>query len=53
MILQIIIDIFVTIAVISQGLMALATLIGLSLVGILFFALIHFEKEKHLKSDSF
>ena len=51
MILQIIIDIFVTIAVISQGLMALATLIGLSLVGILFFALIHFEKEKHLTND--
>mgnify|MGYP000860535067 FL=1 len=51
MILQIIIDIFVTLAVISQGLMALATLIGLSLVGILFFALIHFEKEKHLTND--
>ena len=51
MILQIIIDIFVTLAVISQGLMALATLIGLLLVGILFFTLIHFEKEKHLAHD--
>ncbi|MGI5090557.1 MraY family glycosyltransferase [Treponema sp. OMZ 805] len=51
MILQIIIDIFVTLAVISQGLMALVTLIGLSLVGILFFTLIHFEKEKHLAHD--
>ena len=52
MILQIIIDIFVTLAVMSQGLMALATLIGLLLVGILFFALIHIEKEKHLAHDS-
>jgi len=51
MILQIIIDIFVTLAVISQGLMALATLIGLLLVGILFFTLIHFEKEKHLTHE--
>ena len=51
MILQIIVDIFVTVAVISQGLMALATLIGLLLVGILFFTLIHFEKEKHLTHD--
>ncbi|MFC2616414.1 MAG: MraY family glycosyltransferase, partial [Treponema sp.] len=53
MILQIIIDIFVTLAIILQGLMALVTLIGLLLVGILFFTLIHCEKEKHLKSDSF
>ncbi|MFC1237987.1 MraY family glycosyltransferase [Treponema vincentii] len=52
MVLQIIIDIFVTLAVISQGLMALATLIGLLLVGILFFALIHFEKEKHIAHES-
>lgn len=53
MILQIIIDIFVTLAIILQGLMALVTFIGLLLVGILFFTLIHCEKEKHLKSDSF
>ena len=52
MILQIIIDIFVTLAIISQGLMALATLVGLLLIGILFFTLIHFEKEKHLVQDS-
>ena len=52
MILQIIIDIFVTLAVISQGLMALATLIGLLLVGILFFALIHLKKEERLAHDS-
>lgn len=45
MILQIIADLFVTLAVILQGVMALATLIGLLLVGFLFFALIHFEKE--------
>lgn len=48
MILQIIIDLFVTLAVILQGVMALVTLIGLILVGILFFTLIHFEKEKHI-----
>ncbi len=48
MILQIIIDLFVTLAIILQGVMALATLIGLVLIGILFFTLIHFEKEKHL-----
>ena len=52
MTLQIIIDLFVTLAVISQGFMAFATLIGLLLVGILFFMLIHFEKEKHLAHDS-
>ena len=52
MTLQIIIDIFVTLAVISQGLMALATLIGLVLVGILFFTLIHFEKEKYLTHNN-
>ena len=51
MILQIIIDIFVTLAVILQGLMSLITLIGLLLVGILFFTLIHFEKEKHFAYD--
>ena len=48
MIFQIIIDLFVTLAIIQQGVMALVTLIGLVLVGILFFTLIHFEKEKHL-----
>jgi glycosyl transferase, group 4 family len=52
MTLQIIIDIFVTLAVISQGLMALVTLIGLLLVGILFFAIIHFEKEKLIQHDA-
>ena len=52
MILQIIVDIFVTLAVILQGLMALTTLIGLLLVGILFFMLIHFEKENHLAHDN-
>ena len=52
MTLQIIIDIFVMLAVISQGFMALTTLIGLLLVGILFFTLIHFEKEKHLTHDN-
>lgn len=48
MILQIIVDLFVTLAVLLQGVMALATLLGLLLVGILFFTLIHFEKENHL-----
>ena len=52
MILQIIIDIFVTLAIILQGLMALVTLIGLLLVGILFFALIHLKKEERLAHDS-
>ena len=51
MTLQIIINIFATLAIISQGLMALVTLIGLLLVGILFFALIHVEKEKRLTQD--
>ena len=51
MILQIIVDLFVTLAVILQGVMALATLIGLLLVGVLFFTLIHFEKENHLKAE--
>ena len=48
MIFQIIIDLFVTLAIILQGVMALATLIGLVLIGVLFFTLIHFEKENHL-----
>ena len=52
MIFQIIIDLFVTLAIIQQGVMALITLIGLVLVGILFFTLIHFEKEKHLAHTS-
>lgn len=52
MILQIIIDIFVTLAIISQGLIAVATLIGLLLIGILFFALIHLKKEERLAHDS-
>lgn len=52
MILQIIADLFVTLAIILQGVMALATLIGLLLVGILFFALIHFEKENILAHRS-
>ena len=51
MILQIIVELFVTLAIISQGLMALATLIGLLLVGILFFTLIHFKKEKYFAHD--
>ncbi len=51
MILQIIIDIFVTLAIILQGLMAFATLIGLLLVGILFFTLIHLKKEKYFAHD--
>lgn len=46
MILQIVIDLFVTMAVILQGVMALFTLLGLALVGILFFTLIHYEKNK-------
>ncbi len=49
LILQIITSLFVTIAVMLQGVMALATIIGLVLVGILFFTLIHLEKENHLK----
>lgn len=48
-ILQIITSLFVTLAVMLQGIMALTTIIGLVLVGILFFMLIHFEKENHLK----
>mgnify|MGYP006947896920 CR=1 FL=1 len=52
LIFQIIIDLFVTLAIILQGVMALATLIGLVLIGVLFFTLIHFEKEKHLAHDS-
>ena len=51
MILQIITSIFVSLAVVLQGIMALTTLIGLVLVGILFFMLIHFEKENHLKQN--
>ena len=48
-ILQIITTLFVTLAIMLQGIMALATIIGLVLVGVLFFVLIHFEKEHHLK----
>lgn len=48
MILQIIVDLFVTQAIILQGMMALTTLIGLMLVGFLFFALIHFEKQSRV-----
>ncbi|MGP1577510.1 MAG: MraY family glycosyltransferase [Treponema sp.] len=48
MILQIIVDLFVTQAIILQGMMALTTLVGLMLVGFLFFALIHFEKESRV-----
>ncbi|MGP1438598.1 MAG: glycosyltransferase family 4 protein [Treponema sp.] len=51
MILQIITSIFVSLAVLLQGIMALTTVIGLVLVGILFFMLIHFEKENHLKQN--
>ncbi len=46
MILQIIIDMFVTMSIILGGVMALVTLIGLMLIGILFFYLIHFEKQR-------
>ncbi len=46
MILQIIIDMFVTMSILLEGVMALVTLIGLMLVGILFFYLIHFEKQR-------
>ena len=52
MIFQIIIDLFVTLAIILQGVMALATLIGLVLIGVLFFTLIHFEKENHLSHNN-
>lgn len=45
-ILQIIINLFASIAIVSQGMNALIILIGLILVGLLFFTLIHYEKEK-------
>ncbi len=48
MILQIIIDMFVTMSILLEGVMALVTLIGLMLVGLLFFYLIHFEKQRIL-----
>lgn len=46
MIFQIIINIFGAVAILLQGIYALIILIGLILVGILFFALIHYEKER-------
>lgn len=52
MIFQIIIDLFVTLAVIRQGIIAVATLIGLLLVGILFFVLIHLRKEDYFAYNS-
>ncbi|WP_147624423.1 MraY family glycosyltransferase [Treponema denticola] len=46
MILQLIINLFAGMAIILQGVCALVVLIGLILVGLLFFTLIHYEKEK-------
>ena len=46
MILQLIINLFAGMAIILQGVQALVVLVGLILVGILFFTLIHYEKEK-------
>lgn len=46
MILQIIINLFAYMAIVLQGFDALIILIGLILVGILFFTLIHYEKER-------
>ena len=46
MILQLIINLFAGMAIILQGVRALVVLIGLILVGLLFFTLIHYEKEK-------
>ncbi|MGI5085002.1 MraY family glycosyltransferase [Treponema putidum] len=48
MIFQLIIDLFAGMAIVLQGVEALIILIGLILVGLLFFTLIHYEKEKIL-----
>lgn len=47
-IFQLIIDLFITMAVIQQGVMALVTLIGLLLIISLFFVMIHYEKERRM-----
>ncbi len=49
MMLQIIIDIFVVVAIIIQGYVAFFTLVGIILLGLLFFYLLHAEKEKIVK----
>ena len=46
LIFQLIINLFAGMAIILQGFKAMVVLIGLILVGILFFTLIHYEKEK-------
>lgn len=46
MLLQIIVNIFVTIAILTRSVSAPFILLGLLLTGLLFFALIHYKKEK-------
>ena len=52
MILQLIINLFAGMAIILQGIQALVVLIGLMLIGILFFTLIHYEKERIVNKKS-
>lgn len=49
MILQLIINLFAGMAIVLQGIHALIVLIGLILIGVLFFTLIHYEKERIVK----
>ncbi len=49
--LQSIINIFVTIAILMSGFTAIFIIIGLILMGILFFALIHYKKEKLISEN--
>ncbi len=49
MLLQVIIDIFVVVAIMVKSLVAMFTLLGIVLLGIFFFYLIHVQKERIVK----